>query len=305
MKEELPKTWQFFLEHREKLESREGGRMKGEKDWYGYIYPKNLERFENPKIIVTQFASEGAYMLDDDGSWYYTAGYGILLSENYRGKTEIMSCLLNSKTLDFYLKHIATVKAGGYYEYRSQYVEKLPCIVSVNKKISENLLNIQSTIITALDTENRIKRFPEAYLGDFDGDLGYIDYEWQTRRYPVNADIQEKGTEGRFAVTAGRSDEITDPLMDQGDREERKLRAQYVHAAVDGRSMKKGEEQTIPIPRSNEGVEQLIEALETDRQTVEETSIEELEAEIDETVYDLFDLTEDERDVIEDYLEVF
>jgi len=45
--------------------------------------------------------------------------------------------------------------------------------------------------------------------------------------------------------------------------------------------------------------------LEQDRQTVEETSIKDLEAEIDETVYDLFDLTENERQVIEEYLEVF
>lgn len=36
-----------------------------------------------------------------------------------------------------------------------------------------------------------------------------------------------------------------------------------------------------------------------------ETSIEELEAEIDEAVYDLFELTEEERRVIEEYLEVF
>jgi DNA-directed RNA polymerase sigma subunit (sigma70/sigma32) len=69
--------------------------------------------------------------------------------------------------------------------------------------------------------------------------------------------------------------------------------------------MKKGEEQTIPIPQSQDGVEQLIEALESDRKTVEETSIEDLEAEIDRTVYDLFDLTDEEREVIEDYLEVF
>ena len=59
------------------------------------------------------------------------------------------------------------------------------------------------------------------------------------------------------------------------------------------------------IPQSRDGVDQLIEALEDDRQTVEETSIEDLEAEIDQTVYDLFDLTDDERDVIEQYLEVF
>lgn len=52
-------------------------------------------------------------------------------------------------------------------------------------------------------------------------------------------------------------------------------------------------------------MEQFIESLEADRKTVEETSIEDLEAEIDLTVYDLFDLTDEEREVIEDYLEVF
>lgn len=48
-----------------------------------------------------------------------------------------------------------------------------------------------------------------------------------------------------------------------------------------------------------------MEALERDRQTVEETSIEALEAEIDEAVYDLFELTEKEREIVEEYLEVF
>jgi hypothetical protein len=35
------------------------------------------------------------------------------------------------------------------------------------------------------------------------------------------------------------------------------------------------------------------------------TNIDDLEAEIDEAVYDLFDLTDDEREVVEEYLEVF
>lgn len=52
-------------------------------------------------------------------------------------------------------------------------------------------------------------------------------------------------------------------------------------------------------------MEQLIEALEDDRQSVKETNIEDLEAEIDQAVYDLFTLEEDELEVIEDYLEVF
>ena len=93
--------------------------------------------------------------------------------------------------------------------------------------------------------------------------------------------------------------------MYSDDREARKRRAEYVHAAVDGRTVKSGEETTIPIPRSDEGVVELLDRLEADREEVRQTDIEELEAEIDDAVYDLFDLTEDEREVVEDYLDVF
>ena len=42
-----------------------------------------------------------------------------------------------------------------------------------------------------------------------------------------------------------------------------------------------------------------------DRTEVEETNIAELEAEIDDVMYDLFDLSAEERAVVEEYLEVF
>jgi hypothetical protein len=74
---------------------------------------------------------------------------------------------------------------------------------------------------------------------------------------------------------------------------------------VNGRDATNGEETTIPIPRSDDGVEELLGRLDADRTEVGQTDTEALEADIDEAVYDLFDLTEDEREVVEDYLDVF
>ena len=93
--------------------------------------------------------------------------------------------------------------------------------------------------------------------------------------------------------------------MYSDDREMRKRRAEYVHAAVDGRNVKSGEEMTIPIPRSDDGVVELLDRLEADREAVRQTDTEDLEAEIDDAVYDLFDLTDEEREVVADYLDVF
>ena len=193
---------------------------------------------------------------------------------------------------------------GGKYRYQARYLEELPYRDVQDGDIVERLDNSVRPILNALDTQNKMERFPEAYLGDYDGELDYITYEWQTRRYPVDAEVQGDG-DGEFTVQAGRSDTINDPAMYADDREARKRRAEYVHAAVDGRNVKSGEEMTIPIPRSDDGVVELLDRLEADREEVRQTDIEALEAQIDRAVYDLFELTEDEREVVEDYLDVF
>jgi len=289
LKENLPKTWEFFLEHRDALEGRESGRKQGEEDWYGYIYPKNLGKFEAPKIIQAHISTEATFMIDEAGTWYFTTAYGVLLTPDFRDLTDEMVCQLNSKALDFYFKHITTVKMGGYYEYRSQYVSKLPCVTEDSAGVFGLMCETAAEIVETIDLDSKTDRFPEAYLGEYDGELDYISYEWQTRRYPVSAKVQGD-VEGDCTVQAGRSDEINDPAMYSDDRDARKRRAEYVHAAVDGRSVKSGEETTIPIPRSDDDVVGLLERL---------------EAETDEAVYDLFDLTAEERAVFEDYLDVF
>jgi hypothetical protein len=61
---------------------------------------------------------------------------------------------------------------------------------------------------------------------------------------------------------------------------------------------------TVHIPWIDDVVE-LMDRLEADREELRLTDIEALEADIDRAVYDLFDLTEDEREVVEDYLDLF
>ena len=304
LREDFPLAWDFFLEHEEKLRSREGGRWEDSEEWWEFGRPQNLEKFEIPKIIFAHISTDASFMLDEVGTWYYKTAYSVLLAHDYRDFTEEIACQLNSKALDFYFKHITTVKMGGYYEYRSQYVEKLPCITEDSTGAFDTMRTRASDIVDSIDLDTRTARFPEAYLGEFDGELEYITYEWQTRRYPVNAEIQGD-VDDEFTVEAGRSDVITDPAMYDDDREARKRRAEYVHAAVDGRNVKSGEEMTIPIPRSTAGVEKLLGQLEDDRERVADTDIDALESEIDEAVYDLFDLTDEEREVVEEYLEVF
>ena len=69
--------------------------------------------------------------------------------------------------------------------------------------------------------------------------------------------------------------------------------------------MKSGETTTIPIPRSDKGVETLLEALCSDETTVTETDLDELEETVNDVVYDMFSITPEEQGVLEGYLETF
>ena len=93
--------------------------------------------------------------------------------------------------------------------------------------------------------------------------------------------------------------------MDAADREARTQRAEYVQAAVDGRNVTSGAESTIPTPRSDDELNAPLSRLADDRETIAEPSINEFEAEIDEAVNDLFELTDQAREAVEAYLDVF
>ncbi|WEL25925.1 Eco57I restriction-modification methylase domain-containing protein [Haloferax volcanii] len=303
LENELPLTWEYLTKHRDTLESREGGRFVGRDDWYGFGYPKSMTRFADPKLICPEIAAEATFMLDDVGTWYFKAAYGVQLEDEFKDWTDTFAALLNSKALDFYLKHYTTLKVDGYYKYTTNYLTPLPIAWGDDDDRAE-IRDLVSTITTALDTESKTHRFPEAYIGEYNGELDYITYEWQTRRYPVNAEVQGD-VDGDFTVQAGRSDTITDSAMYSDDREARKKRAQFVRAAVDGRNVKSGETTTIPIPRDDRGVETLLEALRSDEETVAETDRDELEGEVNDIVYDIFGITPDEQSQIEKYLDTF
>jgi hypothetical protein len=303
LENELPLTWEYLTEHRDTLESREGGRFKDRDDWYGFGYPKSMTRFEDPKLICPEIAAEATFMLDDVGTWYFKAAYGVQLEDEYKDWTDTFAALLNSNALDFYLKHYSVLKVDGFYKYTTNYLTPLPVAWGDDDDRAE-LRDIVSTITTVLDTESKTERFPEAYIGEYDGELDYITYEWQTRRYPVNAEIRSN-EDDEFTVQAGRSDVITDAAMYSDNKDARERRATYVLEAVNGRNVKTGETTTIPIPRSDKGVETLLETLRSDEASLDERNLDGLEDEVNEVVYEMYGITPEEQDVIEEYLETF
>jgi len=131
-KAKYPKAWGYLLENYDRLREREKGKMR-HSGWYGYVYPKSVSLFGNPKILTPSIAAQASFTYDEYGEYYFVGsggggggGYGIIIKDTVKVSYKYLLGLLNSKLLDFFLKKISSPFRGGYFAFNKQYIELLP-----------------------------------------------------------------------------------------------------------------------------------------------------------------------------------
>ena len=121
----FPRTFEYLLENKEYLSSREKGKMNNS-NWYGYVYPKNIELMKSSKILVPDIADRASFAIDEIGEYAFTSGYGIIFKNTVKESSKYILGLLNSKVLNFYLRNVSTQLRGGFFRYFTQFIEQLP-----------------------------------------------------------------------------------------------------------------------------------------------------------------------------------
>ncbi len=143
-----PNAWQYLKEHEEALRNRERGKMKNRPNWYGYVYPKNLDKHEQPKLGVPRLCNRLKTFFDESGTFYFdnVDVNGILLKADSALSPFFLLAVLNSKIMDWRFKKGSVPFRGGFFSANKQFLEPLP-IPTINfntqdKKELDNLLNL-------------------------------------------------------------------------------------------------------------------------------------------------------------------
>jgi hypothetical protein len=121
-----PCSWAYLKANYKLLSEREHGKFSG-KGWY-QLYPKNLDTWEQPKIMLPYMITRLSAFYDEAGYYFVnvtTGGFGITVDES-QGTTKYMVGLINSKLLDCFLKHVSTTFQGGYFAANKQFLVQLP-----------------------------------------------------------------------------------------------------------------------------------------------------------------------------------
>ena len=122
-----PMGYEYLKECEEILREREHGRLKNDDYWYRYIYPKNLTLFDNEKLVAPEISLGGNFAYDKNGDFYSTTKiYGYIKNENIKATYKSLMAILNSKVLWFYMSNTGYVLRGGYFTFKTNYVNPFP-----------------------------------------------------------------------------------------------------------------------------------------------------------------------------------
>jgi hypothetical protein len=126
MKKTYPKAWKYLNENKPLLSGREHGKFIST-GWY-QLYPKNLDVWEQPKIMIPYMVTRLAAYYDENSLFFVnvtTGGFGLTIREEF-GTAKYVTGLLNSRLLDWFFRKVTTNFNSGYFGANKQYLAQLP-----------------------------------------------------------------------------------------------------------------------------------------------------------------------------------
>ena len=126
MRRDFPRAWSYLVANKKLLSERERGKFKGT-GWY-QLYPKNLDFWEQPKIMLPYMITQLSAYYDDNDMYFVnvtTGGFGVTVEERY-GTLKYMTGILNSRLLDWFMRNVSTNFHSGYFAANKQFLVQLP-----------------------------------------------------------------------------------------------------------------------------------------------------------------------------------
>jgi len=125
LKEKYPNVYRYLQDKRDNLRGRKYF-DKSKKKWYELWCERAYKKFKQSKIIVAEISPENRFCFDTEGYLGNTKTFSLVLEDNQTIDYKYLLGILNSKLMNFYHRLVSVPKAGGYFEYKTQFLSLYP-----------------------------------------------------------------------------------------------------------------------------------------------------------------------------------
>ena len=141
LKQKYPNVYNYFVDNKANLRGRPYF-DNSPKLWYELWCERNLNKFRQVKIVNAEIAPNNRFQIDNDGFLGNTKIFGTVLIKEWENEYLYILGLLNSNVLNFYHKQISVPKAGGFFEYKTQFINLYPIKkVTAKNKFNHDLIS--------------------------------------------------------------------------------------------------------------------------------------------------------------------
>ena len=155
MQELFPLTYEYLLPYKKELIEKKIRYKTNPKYWYALHRSRDIQMFEQLKIITAEISYGCNMTLDTKGLFHNTKCYTILLKGNFNGKELAYLGLFNSKIMWYFLSETGYVLRGGFFCFKTKYLEPFPIpeipddVADLLSKKVQTVLDAKSVDITA------------------------------------------------------------------------------------------------------------------------------------------------------------
>ena len=122
-----PQGYAYLKECELILRERENGRFNIDGEWFQYGRKQGILFAEKEKLVAPEISLGGNFAYDKKGMFYSTTKvYGYIKKESTKESYKFWMALFNSRLFWFFIQNTGYVLRGGYYTFKTNYVNPFP-----------------------------------------------------------------------------------------------------------------------------------------------------------------------------------
>ena len=148
LRENFPKTYKYVKAYEGVFKAREKGKGAKLDEWFGYIYEKNLAKFDQHKLTSMEICTRHANItLDFDSFYHSTTVYSFVKNKEVGISYETYAAIMNSNVFWWFLKHTGDTLQGDARRLKTNYLNPFPLPKNVSEEIDLEISSLVADIV--------------------------------------------------------------------------------------------------------------------------------------------------------------
>ncbi|WP_201548963.1 Eco57I restriction-modification methylase domain-containing protein [Psychrobacter fjordensis] len=152
IKNNFPLVFDYMIKFKEEMISRKIRKKTNPKYWYSLHRSRDILTFQNEKIMTPEISYGTNMIFDEKGLFHNTKVYYLVKNEDNLESYKYYLTILNSSIMWFFLKTTGYVLRGGYFTFKTKFLEPFP-LPKVASMENQLLLSEKADLMLSLNEQ--------------------------------------------------------------------------------------------------------------------------------------------------------